>query len=591
MELGRLGEALLEVEQTIKTKEEEISATTNELSNQSEEKEAKMEHLGEITKENEEKRKMLDVLDEEYKGTAQNLGHMKTKKSDLEKILKELSGAEGVAGIYETDLKETEAEVNGKIKEEDGKAKEMKKEEEKLVQDVQALEATTEEIAKELAEVEVKKTGQMKSSRALAEEVENNRDELAGVKSRVKILKKQADAVPAVGEAGDLEAAFTGLATELERTKAELELKAKEEECIVNEAEELRVATKSSKDKQAEVNKELKIAKAQYKNGKKMETESTSALQFKAKELEKLEAKLIRDSAEVAELATKGKLLTENLAKLQERKAAAKEEHKVAAERFSAELHRMAEDVIKKVQEATEEKLELTKEVHEKKRQLAEVEQGNTSRRTIKAANSAPRSPRSLSGALASISRSPLNPARLAFGLPSLRRGPNAPSVSSTPNAADSTIFAISSRLGAPSSSASGRTAPLGSTPPPLPMPTTKSGRRMFSFSDSLTPRRPADQADKRKGEVDGIFDVSSSDASPSKTVALSPQRAARLGAPVTPVTSRLGPFTPGNTGRPQLADSRARSRLCLERGQPTTPKTPQDPVLAVSDSCFDSSN
>ena len=109
------------------------------------------------------------------------------------------------------------------------------------------------------------------------------------------------------------------------------------------------------------------------------------------------------------------------------------------------------------------------------------------------------------------------------------------------------------------------------------PMPTTKSGRRMFSFSDSLTPRRPADQADKRKGEVDGIFDVSSSDASPSKTVALSPQRAAQLGPAVTPVTSRLGPVTPGNTGRPQLADSRARSRLCLERGQPTTPKTPQD--------------
>jgi len=138
----------------------------------------------------------------------------------------------------------------------------------------------------------------------------------------------------------------------------------------------------------------------------------------------------------------------------------------------------------------------------------------------------------------------------------SLRRDPTAPS---RPGA-------TSRRLGAPSSSATGRTAPLGSTSPPLPMPTTKSGRRMFSFSDSLTPRRPADQADKRKGDSDGIFDVTSSDASPSETVALSPQRAARL-----------GPVTPDNTGRPQLVNSRARSRLCLKRGQPTTPKTPQD--------------
>ena len=33
---------------------------------------------------------------------------------------------------------------------------------------------------------------------------------------------------------------------------------------MVNEAEELRAATKPSKDKQAEVDKELKLAKAQY---------------------------------------------------------------------------------------------------------------------------------------------------------------------------------------------------------------------------------------------------------------------------------------------------------------------------------------
>jgi len=68
---------------------------------------------------------------------------------------------------------------------------------------------------------------------------------------------------------------------------------------------------------------------------------------------------------------------------------------------------------------------------------------------------------------------------------------------------------------------------------------------------------------------------MSSSDDSP---VAPSPQWAARLGPAVAPVTSRLGPITPGNTGRPPLADSR-RSRLCLERGQPTTSKTPQDQV------------
>jgi len=605
VELGRLSEAVQQVKLSIKAKEEDISASTYDLSDQGEEKEAKMEHLGKITEEKEELKKKLDALDEEFNEATMNLGKMKTKKSDLEKILKELSGAEGVAGMSEMDLKKTEAEVNRKVREEEGKLKEMKNNEEKLVQDVQTLVATTEEIAKELAQMEVEKMSQIKSNRALAEEVENSKDELAGVKSRVKILRKQVDAVPTVGEAGDVEAAATQMATELERTKAELVQKAREEDSMVTNAEELREATKASKEKQADVNKLLKIAKAQFKSGKKMETDSTSALQFKAKELEKLEAKLARDAAEVAELATKKKLWTENLTKWQERKAASKEEQKVAAERFSVELHRMAEDVIKKVQEATEQKLELKKEVQENKRQLAltdsetEMEQGNTSRSTIKVASSAQRSPRTLSGALASISRSPLNPARLASGLSSLRRGPAAPSVSSRPGvagSANSTISASSSRLGAASSSATGRTVPLGATPGAagpalLPTPTTKSGRRMFG--GSLTPRRrPADQVEKRKGEVDasgGIFDVSSSDASPSKMVALSPQRAARLGA-ATPVTSRLGPVTPGTPGRPQLADSRARSRLYLGRGQPRTPKTPPAQVIGVSDSCFDSS-
>ena len=530
-ELGHLAKAVKEMKEVIEEKEAEVSATCKELATQGKKKDQMKHWLEQSTKKKGETLSKVETVEEECKVSSEKLESMKVTKGDHEKEVKVSSKNESKAEVSVVELRKKEAEINRRVSDEDGKVKEIRIKEDELVTEVQRLVETKEGIAEELAKIEVKKASQVNANRALEEEIEVNKVELAGEMSELKTLRRQVEAVTTVGQTEEMEAAIAEMAEELERTKTDLAKKAKEEEEIVNFAEELRVSTKASKEKQAEASKDLKAIKDRFKSAINMETESTAAQQFKAKEVEKMEAKLATVTAEAAELVTREKLAMDTLAKWRKRTEAAREEQQVAAKRFTDELHRMAEEVEHEMKQTEQ----LKKEVEEKKRQLratdgSKMEQSNTSRAASTVINSTPSS-------------------RASF-----RRGPSVPTIHGNSSRLGSAISANSSRLGAASTKPYTST-PCSSKPPPLIKPSSiKSGRKMFPGRFAPA-RRPADQVEKRKSDL-AIFDVSSSDDE-SKLVARSPSR-------------------PGK-----------RSRLWLGRGQAGTPPTP---VIGVSDSCFDSS-